>query len=426
MTRSLRVVAALLGLSLLALTLTGSPIYSRLSYLWGLLLLGSWVWSALALRGVQVRREARIRRAQMGQIFQERFEIRNSSRMPRVWMEVRDESGLPASRGSLVISMRGAWKRRSYTVRTRLLQRGVFSLGPTVLASGDPFGLFPVSRTLPATSTLLVYPFIAQLSAITTSPGLLPGGEALRRLTHQVTPNAAGVREYAPGDPLNRIHWMSTARRNRLMVKEFELDPMADVWIVLDAAHGVQSALMHSPPSQTMGDIWGPSTREVALPPSTEEYGVSIVASLGRYFIRRGRAVGLVSCSQAQSPEVLPPDRGARQLGKILEAMAILHAGGDLPISALVAAQAQHLPRGSTVVLITPSVQQEVALTADHLLRLGLRLVVVLLDAASFGGLPGTESLARTIAGLGVPQYIVTNGVDLATALSLELRVAAV
>jgi uncharacterized protein (DUF58 family) len=55
--------------------------------------------------------------------------------------------------------------------------------------------------------------------------GLLSGGEALRRRTHQITPNAAGVRDYAPGDPLNRIHWISTARRRRLMVKEFELDP---------------------------------------------------------------------------------------------------------------------------------------------------------------------------------------------------------
>jgi uncharacterized protein (DUF58 family) len=106
-------------------------------------------------------------------------------------------------------------------------------------------------------------------------------------------------------------------------------------------------------------------------------------------------------------------------LGKILEALALLRSEGDLPISALATAQAQHLPRGSTVILITPSVQEEVALAVDVLLRRGLRPVVVLLDAASFGGLPGTADLAAAITALNVPVCQVTNGADLAMALGM-------
>ena len=60
---SRRAVLGLLGLSLLALAVTGLPIYSRLSYIWGLLLVGSWIWSILALHGVQVRRETHTHRA---------------------------------------------------------------------------------------------------------------------------------------------------------------------------------------------------------------------------------------------------------------------------------------------------------------------------------------------------------------------------
>ena len=51
----------------------------------------------------------------------------------------------------------------------------------------------------------------------------------------EVTPQAAGVRDYAPGDALRRIHWPTSARRDRLMTKEFDQDPQADVWIFLDA-----------------------------------------------------------------------------------------------------------------------------------------------------------------------------------------------
>ncbi|MDY7076254.1 MAG: DUF58 domain-containing protein [Chloroflexota bacterium] len=431
MVASRRVVLGLLGLSLLALAVTGLPIYSRLSYLWGLLLVGSWTWSMLALRGIQVQREEPAQHAHVGQVFEERFIVQNSSRLPRLWLEVHDQSTLPGARGSRVLTLLKGWQRRSYLVRTHLVQRGVFSLGPTTLTSGDPFGLFTVSHTLPSDGSLLVYPMLANVRTFLSPPGLLSGGDALRRRTHQVTPNAAGVREYAPGDPLNRIHWVSTARRERLMVKEFELDPLAEVWIFVDAARSVQSTLFSSPSpfdseevegeGDSVADVpWRPLP-EIKLPPSTEEYAVSIAASLGRYFLRHGRAVGLVSCGHSMSyrPNVLPPDRGGRQLGKILEAMALLRAEGALSILALVAAQARHLPRGSTVILITPSTQEDVALAVDHLLRLGLRPVVVLLDAASFDGPPGTKSLAATIAGRGVPVCQVSNGADLGTALSI-------
>jgi uncharacterized protein (DUF58 family) len=421
-TTSLRVVLILLGLSLLALTLTGLPFYGRLSYLWASLLVLSWAWSKLALRGVTLERRTRTLRAHVGQVFEERFYVENRGRLPRLWLHVRDRSDLPGSQGSRVLSLIGGRERRSYRARSRLVQRGIFSLGPTDIVSGDLFGLFPVSRTRPSAGSLLVYPMMFDVHAFPSPPGLLPGGEALRLRTHQVTPNASGVREYVPGDPLNRIHWLSTARRNELIVKEFELDPMAEVWIFLDAEARAQAEQPYSLPSQAVEAMWSP-WKEVRLPPSTEEYAVSIAASLARHFLRRDRAVGLVSHHQAsqRTPNVLPPDRGGRQLGKILEALAPLHAEGDLPISALVTAHAQHIVRGSTVIIVTPSANEELALVADLLSRRGLRPVIVLLDAASFGGPGDTKSLADAISGFGVPVCRVKNGDDLAAALSVEL-----
>jgi uncharacterized protein (DUF58 family) len=416
---SRRAVLALLGLSLLALAVTGLPIYSRLSYTWGLLLVGSWIWSLLALRGVQVRRETHTHRAQVGQTLEERFVVQIRDRLPRLWIAVRDQSSVPGSRGSRLLTLLKGRQRRSYLVRTQLVKRGVFSLGPTVLASGDPFGLFLVRRVLPSLGSLLVYPLMAEVRTFPSPQGVLSGGEAIRRRTHQITPNAAGVRDYIPGDSLNRIHWVSTARRDRLMVKEFELDPLAEVWIFVDAAKKVQAELPYISPTLTEGAFTRIET-EVLLPPSTEEYAASIAASLGRYFLRQGRAVGLMSCGATEVPYVLSPDSGGRQLGKILEAMALFRADGEVSVSALVMTQARYLPRGSTVILITPSTEEDVVSAADFLLRLGLRPVTVLLDAVSFGGPPDTEILARAVAALGVPVCQVANGDDLGTALSAE------
>lgn len=415
MTSAQRLVLLLFVGSFLAGLVSGSTVYYRIAYLWVFLYLSSWGMSRLALKGVEFRRTARSLRSQVGQIFEERYEVSNKSRLPRLWMEVQDGSKLPGSRGSQVLSMIGGYESRSYLVRTRLLERGVFPLGPTRIASGDVFGLFQVSANFPAEDSLLVYPMMVDVEAFPSPIGWLSGGEALRRRTHQITANAAGVRDYVTGDPLNRIHWVSTARRNRLIVKEFELDPLAEVWIFIDASRFVHFSLPYKPYLHDERDMWRPSMK-IPLPPSTEEYSVSIAASLARFYLQRGRSVGLVSAGLTF--QVLAAEKGGRQMGKILESLALLRAQGKLPIQGLIEAEVKNLPRGSTVIVITPAVEESVLVTIELLGRRGMRPIVVLLNAATFGGSQGTERLVKNLSYLGVAVVQVSNGEDLGVALS--------
>lgn len=403
LTTSARVVSILLGLSLGAMAVTGEAIYSHLAYLWLFLLAGNFVWALVGVRGIEVQRLSRATRAEVGQTFEEQFVIHNATPLPRLWLAVRDESPLPGLHGSQVVPLLAGGQTRHYRAATVLTERGLFRLGPTVLTSSDPFGLFPVSRRLAPGTQVLVYPKTFEVRAFPAPTGLLPGGDALRRRTQQITPNAATVRDYEPGDPLRRIHWPSTARRASLMVKEFELDPLAQVWLFVDAEAVVHHALPATLPP-------------LSLPPTTEDYVASIAASLAKYFLQRERAVGLVR--SGESFTVLSAERGERQLNKILESLALLKARGSLSILALVTAQAKYLPRGSIVILITPSVDRSVAMAVDHVQRRGLRPVVILLDPASFGGRPGVASLAADLKALGALTIEIANGDELSAALS--------
>jgi uncharacterized protein (DUF58 family) len=200
-----------------------------------------------------------------------------------------------------------------------------------------------------------------------------------------------------------------------MMSKEFELDPQAEVWIFLDASQESQYTIPYDLHTTDIDAVLQ-RTETFSLPPATVEYSVSIAASLARYYLGQGRAVGFVSAAQAFS--ILPPERGARQLGKLLEALALLEAKGSLPIRGLVEIHAQNLTRGSTVVLITASVHEDVTLAADYLLRRGLRPVVVLVDAASFNGPSGSGKLEEVLKFLLVPVRRVKQGVDIERALS--------
>ena len=397
---------------------TGGIVYVRLLYLSGLLILIAWLSSVFALRGIRVERQARSLRASVGDIFEEHFEISNTSQMPKLWLEVANESNMPFATGSRILTFLRAKQKRIYTARTWLTNRGGFPLGPTTITSGDPFGIFRVSKSFPATTSLMVLPMLFPLSEFLTPPGLLPGGKAIRRKSIDITPHAAGVREYATGDPMKRIHWPTSIRRGQLMVKEFEQDPQAEVWLFLDThknSHVAKTAETYETPP--IDDLLLLRRRTVKLPPSTLEYSISITASLAHYFISQRRAVGLVS-ALGRSFKVIPAERSERQEAKILEELAFLQAESTYTLPGLVTAQMGQLPQGSSAILVTPMIWPELLLGVDSLQRRNLRPVVVLLMSHSFGSRANNEDLAHSLNERKVPVCRVYCDADLATTLS--------
>lgn len=413
---SLRIVIILSAVCLLGGVITGQSYYYRLSYLWVIIIFISWLVSRSSLMGLIIKREPRSLRSQVGQIFEERFEIVNHQPFPHLWVEIKDDSTLPGITASHVISMIHGHETRSFLSRTRLLQRGAFSLGETELIGGDFFGLFSVKKKFPVEHHLLVYPMMVQIDKFPGPAGWLAGGEALKRRTHQITPNAVGVRDYVPGDPLSRIHWLSTARRNRLIVKEYELDPMAEVWIFLDADRAVhfQGDINLELPKLDVKEVWRPFVN-IPLSVSTEEYAVCAAASLSRYYLNEGRVVGFVSAGK--NLWVISSDRGARQLGKILETLALLKSDGNLPIQALVEAQVRNIPRGSTIVIISPASESRIAPIVMSVTQRGMHPIVVFLDSISFGK-EREEKSDDLMIPLNIPVFRVKNGDDLSSILT--------
>ncbi|MER3513522.1 MAG: DUF58 domain-containing protein, partial [Chloroflexota bacterium] len=186
------IVFLLLIASLIWALNTGRALPFNLTYLLAGLLILSFLWTWTSVNWVRVSRQTRARRAQVGRTLEERFAVRNTGVLPKLWLEVRDESELPGHYASHVVHSLGAGRERSWVVRTLCRQRGRYRLGPMTLISGDPFGLFQMERHLAPTSHVVVYPLTVDLRSFALPLGVLPGGDALRRRTHYITANAAG------------------------------------------------------------------------------------------------------------------------------------------------------------------------------------------------------------------------------------------
>ena len=380
----------------------------------------SLIWTLGNLRGLMIGRTSKALRSQVGRYFEESLELTNRSRWPKLWVEVRDFSDLPGHRIGRVVSSLGGRSASRWQVRTLCQQRGRYTLGPISLTSGDPLGIFRFTRrVLPlagSTSSLVVTPAIVPIPQFSPPVGYLSGGQIMNRRTPYITSSVSGVRDYVHGDSLNRIHWPSTARTGRLISKEFELDPLADVWVFLDMEAESQVASAWTPEATEPLSWVFRRADQLRLPPSTVEYGVTIAASLAHHFLRLDREVGFLS--YARTREVVQPDRGERQLARLLEILAVIQARGHIPLAQVLANEGAHLTRHTMLLVITPSADHQWVTVLRGLKLRGVMGVGILLAARTFGPAADYHPVLADLQSSGVPAYLVRRGDDLASALS--------
>lgn len=393
--QNLMVVLISLAIAWLLALASGFWFFFRLAYVLSALVPLSFLWTWGSLRGLKVTVQRYAQRVQVGRQAEERIRIENRTFLPRLWLEVEDPSDMPGGSAKRVISL-NAGGFRSWRAAVPCRRRGVYTIGPLAISSGDPFGLFRMRRSFGPRQTLVVHPLPEPLPRFWAPAGDLAGEGTERRRTHYVTPNAASVRDYQPGDSFSRIHWPTTARLGRLMAKTFELEPASDVWIVLDL-HGKGQAGSEDE--------------------STEEYGVRVACSAANYFLAVHRAVGYLAWGVGVT--ILEPDRGHRHFARMLEALALARGVGDVPLADLLEREGSRFSRHSTLIAITPSADESWAHSLQELVQRGVRVAVVLLEAGSFGAGESAPVALRALAANDILTYVVRRGDDLATALGL-------
>lgn len=171
-------------------------------------------------------------------------------------------------------------------------RRGLHRWEGIRIATCFPFGLFQKTVLYPDEAAILVcpelvplsLPILQQLTAIGQDQGLSRRGPGMALYN---------LREYRPGDDSRAIHWMTTARTSKLMLKETEADDQRIVTILLS-------------PLAT-------ADHEVAF-----ERAVSVAASLTVYFHDRDYSIRAVI-----GDEEIECGTGAEHYVRILRALAL-------------------------------------------------------------------------------------------------------
>lgn len=349
----------------------------------------AYVWASRLAVGLHVRRMLQSVAMQVGDELEEQVYLTNPSVFPALWVEFMDRSNLP---GYTLSGVRGVGGGGSLSWRARTIcgRRGVFTLGPWEVRTGDPFGLFLVRYQMVETQEILVYPPLAVLpETLLPHRGKLGDHRPLRLPLQADTVDGMSVREYIYGDSLRRIHWPTTARKETPYVKVFEPESVSRIWILPDLDPEVQ-----------LGE--GED--------STEETIILLAASLAARLLRDRFHVGVFL--GGVEPVVAMPDRGLSTLWKLLELLAPCHPAVGNNLSLELEQLRPLLSPRDMVLVITAAMNESWVQSMQRLIPFYDRggAWVLLLDPHSFGGTQQADDFRMLLANLGVESQVVRRG----------------
>jgi uncharacterized protein (DUF58 family) len=249
------------------------------------------------------RTEPRTKQVSRGESFEIEAEVRNRDTRAARYVGLRVVHA--PSLGVEIEPTEGevpAGGRLRAVVRVRADRVGFHGIhGLSLEVRGSP-GLFEVPLTFanPFGVEVLPLPFAlamrsprggrSRMVASEGRPGPLSGdGMELREL-----------REHRPGDPLKRVAWKASARRGKLMVRDYEREERDVVWILLDASV----------------ELWSGRPGHSALDIAIDE-----VAAVAHRHLGRGDRVGLGMLATRRLAWI-EPDRGPAHGIELMKALA--------------------------------------------------------------------------------------------------------
>jgi len=331
------------------------PFIAGLAGLAVVVMSASHIWARLSLEEIDYRRDVSPDHVFVGDELELTITIENRKPLPLPWLRALDlvpegltvqdaavETVFHWEASGLGITTSLAWYERArFKYRLRAIRRGFYRLGPVRLESGDLFGVYSRGRQDRAAGpAVVVYPQTVPMDDFQFPSGR-PIGEARMPVRIWEDPSLpSGLREYRPGDPVKRIDWKATARRAQPLVRTYDPSAAHQVVIVAD---------LSTTDHPWEGIHW-----------SLFERAITAAASVASRAFELGYRVRLVTNGVVAEKARTAPMSDAEfdQLAAVLETLAMVRAITVAPIERAIKGDQDAFPFGSTIVAISPMLQE--------------------------------------------------------------------
>ncbi|MSP92376.1 MAG: DUF58 domain-containing protein [Myxococcales bacterium] len=257
----------------------------------------SGILSERNLQHVSVRRRYP-REVDVGAVTPLRIEVKNAKQRPALHIEVgevSDDEDVHVRNGYL---LHLAPQEGGHAfAQVRVLRRGPVQTAALQVVTGYPYGFARKARLWIEPAWFVALPNVARVTLPWQGAPARDGELQQPRLGHG--DEFRGLRDARPGDPPRDVHWKVSARRDRLIVREWEAQ--ATRAAVVRFAH-----VAPTPPGQRPRG----STGAPEVDPRTLDAACATVAGLCAALLADGLAVGLQTLQGAVAPVAEPTAAG--------------------------------------------------------------------------------------------------------------------
>ncbi|WAH36655.1 DUF58 domain-containing protein [Alicyclobacillus dauci] len=311
-----------------------------------------WITMFASLTRVTSHRQLSLHRLTAGQTLDVQVSLARRGVWPLFWLRIHE--ALPPrwlfqTNGLERIHVPLWTRKMEYAYSVQNVPRGVYELGDTKVETGDLFGFVRGTKTFEGRDKVIIYPKVVPVRGWS---GHSPDDYGDRQPTNrrsEDSSNVIGVRDYVKGDRLNRIHWPVTARRGQLQAKEFELHVTSEFLFI---------------PDNTEASYSGDSPAHVKF-----DLSMCITASLLRHAYDNHRKFGMMVPTE---PYVFfPTGLDAALLTRCMESLASMQPDSKRDVISFLRRVGDESTRGTVFVIVSPRLDQEMAVAVSRLKRQG-------------------------------------------------------
>jgi len=276
------------------------------------------------------------------------------------------------------------------TYRLRCPRRGYHRIGPLLMESGDLFGLQRRFRTGVRQDYVSVLPTVAYIDTFNVATKRPQGPVKLSNRIYADPTRINSIREYAPGDPLNTIHWKATARTGVLHVKTYEPSSVVGGTLVLD----LHDASYKPDRKEERMELAITTTASIAylLQVSGEQVGMITnardAAEAAQYEVAKHETLSRQEVDAEVegelegtriSPLCVETLRSPFQAQRVIENLARVLPTDGLDGMGLVMNQYHSLPRDATLMIVAPIITERMANALGAIKLAGFNVSVFLI-----------------------------------------------
>lgn len=312
-------------------------------------------WTRTVVKRLDFTQRALKEFAYVGDSFEIKTMVYNESFLPVPFVEIKNQMADYISGTAMPNSVVSLMPFDSKSIFDRVVckYRGYYSFGPIDVNISDIFGLFSWNRKVKCEGFVSVFPKVIRLDKFSVKPMQTFGTVTTKQRADEDYSSISDIRKYYPGDSMKRIHWKVSAKKGNLHVKNFEMSGSSEAYIFLNLYHSSYNEVYRL---------------------DTEEKAVECATAIIYYMLSKNIDTGFYSSGQKL---VYTRGRDLNEFKKFMEELIRVKSCGTIPMEDLLESKARLIPKGSSIVIVTPEVSGRLVEKIVELRETGYDVIIV-------------------------------------------------